>query len=65
MSLTVCANSPTALAGSVHRVDVRNRDKVRNRQTTAVLRNSFDGFDEAAKVRLECFKMCLLAVKPL
>jgi hypothetical protein len=61
----VCANSPTALASSVHRVDVRNKYKVRKRQTTAMLRNGLDGFDEATKLRLEYFKMRFLPVKPL
>jgi hypothetical protein len=58
---TVCANSPTALTSSVHRVNVSNKDKVRKRQTTAILRNSFDGFDKVAKLRLEYFKKCFFA----
>jgi hypothetical protein len=41
------------------------RIKVRKMQTTAMLRNSFDGFDKAAELRLEYFKMCFLPVKPL
>jgi hypothetical protein len=39
--------------------------KVSKRQTTAMLRDDFDGFDKAAKLGLEYFKMRFLPVKPL
>jgi hypothetical protein len=40
-------------------------DEVGKRQTTAMLRDNFNGFDKAAKLGLEYFKMCFLPVKPL
>jgi hypothetical protein len=39
--------------------------KVRKRQTTAMLRDRFDGFDETTELGFEYFKIRFLPVKPL
>ena len=36
--------------------------KVRNRQTTAMLQDRFNGFDEIVGLRFEYFKICFLLV---